>query len=105
MKSKMQHHFHNGKNGVAIAIRVIPRAKRNEIVEILNDGTIKIRLTAPPVEGKANQALLEFLADVFNVAKSKIEIVAGEKGRKKLVSILDMDAETAQKIIEAKLSD
>ncbi len=86
--------LHDGKKGAALAIRVTPRASRNEIVEVLADGTIKIRLTAPPVEGKANEALVEFLAEVLEVPPSAIEIVAGVTGRDKLVSILDLDAET-----------
>ena len=86
--------LHNGKKGAALAIRVTPRASRNEIVEILADGTVKIRLTAPPVEGKANEALIKFLADILGVAQSRIEIVAGANGKDKLVSILDMDART-----------
>ena len=44
-------HLHDGKKGSALAVRVTPRASRNEIVEILSDGTVKIRLTSPPVEG------------------------------------------------------
>jgi len=70
----------------------------------MKDGTIKIRLTAPPVEGKANQALIEFLAEVLEVPRSKIEIVAGIKGREKLVSIIELDAETTQARILGKLS-
>jgi len=86
--------FHDGKKGAALAIRVTPRASRNEIGEILSDGTVRIRLTAPPVEGKANQALIDFLADILEVPVSQIDIVAGITGRDKLVSIVDMDAET-----------
>jgi len=86
--------LHNGKTGAALAIRVTPRASKNEIAEILSDGTVRIRLTAPPVEGKANAALIEFLSDVLDVSRSKIDIVAGINGRDKLVSILDLDAET-----------
>jgi uncharacterized protein (TIGR00251 family) len=89
-----KYQLHDGKRGAALAIRVTPRASRNEIVEVLTDGTIKIRLTAPPVEGKANEALVEFLSEVLKVPPSAIEIVAGATGRDKLVSILDMDAET-----------
>jgi len=93
-------HLHNGKKGAALAIRVTPRASRNEIVEVLSDGTVRIRLTAPPVESQANQALVKFLADVLDVPPSRIEIVAGITGRDKLVSITDMDAETVhQKIL------
>jgi uncharacterized protein (TIGR00251 family) len=82
---------------------VTPRASHNEIVEILADGSVKIRLTAPPVEGQANDALVAFLAQVLDVAPSKIEIVAGSTGRDKLVSVLDMDVETIQEKILAHL--
>jgi len=102
--SPRQYHLHNGKKGSALAIRVTPRARRNEISEILSDGTVKIRLTAPPVEGKANQALIDFLADVLEVPRSRIEIVAGTTGKDKLVSILDLDAETVHERILRRLS-
>ncbi len=91
--------FHDGKRGTALAIRVTPRARRNEVAEVLNDGTIRIRLTAPPVEGKANQALIKFLSQILDVPASRIAIVAGETGRDKLVSVLDMSPEEAQRRI------
>jgi uncharacterized protein (TIGR00251 family) len=94
-----KYHLHSGKKGAAVAIRVTPRASRNEITEIQSDGTIKIRLTAPPVEGKANEELLKFLAEVLDISPSKLEIVAGETGRDKLVSILDLDAEAVHERI------
>ena len=85
-----------GRLGAALAIRVIPGASRNEIAEILDDGTIRIRLTAPPVEGRANAALIDFLSKILGIPKSKIDIIAGHSRRDKLVSILDVDAETIQ---------
>jgi uncharacterized protein (TIGR00251 family) len=94
-----KHRFHNGKKGAALAIRVTPRAKKNEVSGIMDDGTIKIRLIAPPVEGKANASLIKFLAEILGVSRSKIEIIAGESGRDKLISILDMDSRTAQEKI------
>ena len=93
----------NGKRGAALAIRVTPRASKNEIVEVLSDQTIKVRLTAPPVEGQANEALIKFLAEVLDVPKSKIEVVAGMTGRDKLVSIIDVDSEEVHKKIIANL--
>ncbi|RPI31037.1 MAG: DUF167 domain-containing protein [Chloroflexota bacterium] len=90
--------------GAALAVRVTPRASRNEIVEVLTDGTVKVRLTAPPVEGKANDALVDFLSNVLEVPPSRIEIVAGSTGRDKLVSIIDMDAETVHAKILQHLS-
>jgi hypothetical protein len=93
--------FTDGRRGSALPVRVTPRASRNEIVEILSDNTVKIRLTAPPVEGQANAELIEFLADVLGVPKSKLEIVAGSSGRDKLISVLDMDSEEVhRKILE-----
>ncbi len=92
--------LHDGKRGAALAVRVTPRASRTRIVGVLHDGTVKVHVAAPPVEGKANEALIKFLADILGVAKSRLEIVAGETGRDKLISVLDMDAATVhQKII------
>ncbi len=94
-------HLHDGRKGAALGIRVVPRAARNEIVEILHDGTIRVRLKAAPKEKEINQTLAEFLASVLGVSKDRIEVVAGRGGRDKLVSVLDMDApEAQQKIIQ-----
>lgn len=91
--------LHDGKKGAALAVRVTPRAGKNEIVALLSDGTIKVHITAPPVDGKANEALVKFLARVMGVAVARIEIVAGASGRDKLISVMDMDAETVHKKI------
>ena len=88
--------LHDGLSGAALTVRVTPRARRTEVAEILEDGTLRIRLTAPPVEGKANAALVEFLAQVLRTRKSRIEIVAGEKGLDKIISITDMSAGDVQ---------
>ncbi len=102
--TQRQFHLHGGQKGAALAIRVTPRSSKNEIIEILNDGTVRIRLTAPPVEGKANDALVSFLAEVLDVPRSRIAIVAGETGRDKLVSILGLDAETVHSKILTHLA-
>jgi len=81
-------------------VRVIPRASRNQIVEVLNDQTVKIRLVAAPSEQETNQELIRFLSEVLGVAASQLEVVAGAKGRDKLISILDISSqEVHQKII------
>jgi len=93
--------LHNGKRGAAIAVRVTPRATKNQIVGALHDGTIKIHIMAATDDGQANQELIEFLSDILGVSKDRIEVVAGDMGRDKLVSVLDMDSETLhQKIVE-----
>ncbi len=99
MTNQRAFHLHSGRRGAAITVRVIPRSSKNEIAEVQADGTIKIRLTAAPVEGQANKALIEFLADILDVAKSKIEIIAGLSGRDKLITILDLDSDVVQKKI------
>lgn len=97
-------HLHNGKMGSALAVRVSPRSSRNEIVEILNDGTVRIRLTTSGDEMKINQALVDYLAEVLAVPRDHLEIVAGVTGKDKLVSILDLDTSEAQSRILRKLS-
>ncbi len=94
-------HLHDGRKGAALAVRVTPRASRNEISEVLSDGTVKIHLTAPPVDGKANEALLKFLAGILHVPLSHLDVVAGANGRDKIISVVDMDAATLhRKIVE-----
>lgn len=89
--------LHDGKKGAALAVRVTPRASKNQIVGALHDGTIKIHIKAAPTEGQSNEELIKFLSDILGVAKSRIEIVAGGTGRDKLISVLDLDAETLHK--------
>jgi uncharacterized protein (TIGR00251 family) len=95
--------LHDGKSGAALAVRVTPRASKNEIVDILSDGTVKVHLTAPPVEGKANEALLKFLSKVLDVPLIRLDVVAGATGRDKLISVIDMDASTLHKKIVSLL--
>jgi uncharacterized protein len=69
-----------------IKVRVVPRSSRNQIIG-LEDGVYKIKLTAPPVDGKANKALREFLAKRLGLARRSVEITSGERSRQKLVRI------------------
>jgi uncharacterized protein (TIGR00251 family) len=93
--------LHDGKYGAALTIRVTPRARRTEFSGFMEDGTVRVRVAAPPVEGKANGALVAFLAEVLDVRVNRIEIVAGQKGLDKIVSILDMNAQEAEDRIQA----
>lgn len=70
-----------------IKIRVLPRSSRNEVVGEMADGTLKVKLTAPPVDGRANEALIKLLADYLDVNKSKIKIVTGAANKNKTVAI------------------
>jgi uncharacterized protein (TIGR00251 family) len=87
------------KKGTILSVRVKPRANKNEIVEVLGDGTVKVHLTAPPVEGKANAALLKFLAEILDVPISHLDILVGAGGRDKLISVIDMDSAILHKKI------
>ncbi len=104
MKQQRQFRLHNGVSGSAVTVRLVPRASKNEISEILNDGTIKIRLTASAAQNESNKALIEFLAGVLEVEASRIEIVAGETGKEKLVTVQGMDTETVQQRILDQLA-
>jgi len=68
-----------------INIRVIPRSSKNEVIKTA-DG-FKVKLTAAPVDNKANAALIKLLSEHFKTPKSKIEIVKGERGKNKIVSL------------------
>ena len=101
--TKRKFQLHDGKKGAALAVRVTPRASKNKIVEVLEDGTLKVHLAAPPVDDEANLELLKFMGEVLGVSKSRLDIVAGATGRDKLIAVIDMDAETAHKRILAYL--
>lgn len=73
-----------------ISIKVIPNAKQNEISDDSNESKtriIKIRVTQPPEDGKANKAAIELLAKYFKVKKSAVSIISGETSRNKIVEI------------------
>lgn len=101
--SDRKFNLHNGKKGSALAVRVTPRASHNEIVEIMEDGTIKVRIAAPPSDNESNDVLIGFLSEVLGVSKSRLDIVAGASGRDKLISVVDMDAETVHQRVLAHL--
>ena len=90
--------FKESNGAVTFAVKMIPRASKNQIAGIEGEA-IKIRLNAPPVEGKANEALIEFLADVLGVRRAQIEIVMGHASRHKVVRMSGASA----KQIEEKL--
>jgi uncharacterized protein (TIGR00251 family) len=104
MAQTRQFNLHNGQTGAAITVRVTPHAKKNEIHGIMEDGTVKIRITSAPVEGQANEALLKFLADLLDVRANQLEIIAGQTGKDKLISVVGLDAKTVQERIMAHVA-
>jgi uncharacterized protein len=77
--------------GAVFRIRVVPRASRREIAGVQNDA-LKLRITAPPVEGKANEECIRLLAEVLGVKKAQVTIIAGHTARTKTVSVAGLKA-------------
>ena len=86
-------------DGTLIDVRVTPRSSRNAIDGIV-DGRVRVRLTAPPVDGSANDALIKFLASQFGVPRSSVEIVSGAHGRNKQVLLRGIDGTEAKARLE-----
>jgi uncharacterized protein (TIGR00251 family) len=82
---------------VRFAVRVQPRASQTEIVGEYN-GAIKVRLTAPPVEGAANDALVDLLAKELGVARRDIRIVSGASSRSKTIEVAGVDPASVQRL-------
>ncbi len=77
-----------------INLRLTPRASRDEVCGLLGD-SVRIRLSAPPVDGKANLALVKFLASRLDVPRSRVSLITGAKGRNKRVLVSGMPADEA----------
>ncbi len=84
------------RNGavVTLTLHVQPGAKRSELAGLHGDA-LKIRLAAPPVEGRANEALLKFIAQIFNVPLRQVELRQGGQSRHKVVAVTDSEVDAA----------
>ena len=78
-------------SGATFQVKVHPRAKKNAITGEVGEA-LKVALTAPPVEGRANQACIAFLAEVLNVPRASVTIAAGESSRNKLILVSGLSA-------------
>ncbi|HSD65983.1 MAG TPA: DUF167 domain-containing protein [Vicinamibacteria bacterium] len=81
--------------GLTLRVRVKPRASKDALAGE-REGALVVRLTAPPVEGAANEALVRFLGKALGVAPSAVRVVTGARGRDKVVSVAGLDAKTAR---------
>lgn len=86
------------KDGQVLTLRISPNASKNEIIKTPEG--IKIKITAQPIGGKANKALVEFLAKQFKVPKSYFEIIRGETSKDKSILINNIDTEKVNQINE-----
>jgi uncharacterized protein len=90
--------IHESDDGVSFAVRVHPRAKKNAITGELGDA-LKLSLTSPPVDGRANEACIEFFAKLLKVPRSSVTIASGQTSRNKVVRVVGLSAEELRKRI------
>jgi uncharacterized protein (TIGR00251 family) len=88
--------LHQTPLGVSFAIKVHARAKKNAITGEIG-GALKIALTAPPLDGRANEACIEFFADLLGVPRSSVTIISGESRRSKVVRVTGLSGEELQR--------
>jgi uncharacterized protein len=94
--------------GITLAVRAQPGAKRTEITSIYGEGAtaqLKIAVHAPPIEGRANEALIAFVADTFSLSKSSVELISGQLARSKVFLLRGITLETARTKLAAFLPD
>lgn len=89
-------------SGVTFEVRVQPRASRAAFVG-LHGSAVKVALTAPPVDGAANGALIELVAEVLGVPKRRVQLVRGEKSRQKVVRVTELTADAVRAALAAAL--
>jgi hypothetical protein len=88
--------FHESGDGVTFAVRVRPRAKKNAITGEFGDA-LKVSLTAPAIEGKANAACIEFLAKLLKVPRTSVTIASGQSSRNKVIRVAGLTADEVGK--------
>ena len=88
---------------VRIAVQITPNAKKSEVIGVLDD-VLKIRLQAQPIEGKANEALVRFLADMLSVPKSAVTITHGHTNKRKVIEV-NASALTVERVRNALLGE
>jgi uncharacterized protein len=89
----------NSPGEVTFAVKVHPRAKKNAITGNVGEA-LKLALTAPPVDGKANQACIDFFAKLLNVPRSSVTIAAGQTTRNKVIRVTGLSAEDVRRRLE-----
>lgn len=90
--------IHRSAEGTTVDLYVQPRASRNALAGI-HEGVLKVRLTAPPVDGEANKECLKFLAEVFLIPKSQLKVIQGHKSRRKRILVRGVDPESLQDVL------
>jgi len=89
-------------NPIRLDVHIQPNASQNKIVGYA-DGVLKVRIAAPPVEGKANRKLIEFLSEVLDTAKSNIVLESGLTGKRKVISVAGLYPEKLREHLERQI--
>jgi uncharacterized protein len=89
-------------SGVTFQVKVHPRAKKNALTGEVGEA-LKLGLTAPAIEGRANEACIAFLADVLNVPRSSVTIAAGENSRNKIIRVRGLTAARVEEVLRTAL--
>ena len=87
---------HQTPTGVSFAIKVHPRAKKNAITGELGEA-LKLALTAPPADGRANEACIEFFANLLDVPRPSVTIASGETSRRKVIRVAGLSADEVRR--------
>ena len=87
--------------GATFQVRVQPRAKKNAVAGEVGEA-LKLALTAPPIEGRANQACIAFLAELLNVPRSSVTIAAGQSSRNKVIRVVGLSAAQVENRLSKK---
>jgi uncharacterized protein (TIGR00251 family) len=93
------------KNETRLTVRVQPNSRKNEVIGFRED-ILYLKISAPPVEGKANREMVNYLSDILGIARSRIIVEKGTAGRRKLVGISGMNREQiVEKVLSLKGAD
>ena len=94
--------LHESARGIAFAVKVHPRARKNALTGTVG-GALKLALIAPPVEGRANRAVIEFFADLFEIPRSSVTIASGETSRNKVVRVAGLSRQAVEQRLAGSL--
>ena len=79
--------FKKTKNGITIEVKVEPRSSQKGIAGVMENNVLKVKLTSPPVEGAANEQLIEVIAEALKVKRAQVKVIRGQSSKRKVVEI------------------
>jgi uncharacterized protein YggU (UPF0235/DUF167 family) len=103
--SKREFRITDASRGAALPIRIIPHASHTRLLEIEDDGTLRLQLSSPPRPGGENELLIGYLAALFEVEPDEVQVVAGIDSNKKVVAVFNANATEIDRLIRQSLAD